>query len=141
MDRDLAVPEHPVVPALGPALVRVDRVVPVVPVVGEVSPVAVVVDRVDPAELVVLEVPVVPAVLGVLGDRAVLAAAVALAVARVVVATPRVHSASPVVARRAGASPSAPSAKNSTTWKHRPSVAFGCREVVARPFGCRAVLR
>jgi len=100
-----------------------------------------VVDRVDP---VVPAVPAVPAVVVPVdpGVRPVVPAVDAVALVEPVgVATLPVRSASPVVAPRAVASPSARSVKSSTTWRPRPSVAFGSLVVPARPFDCPAVHR
>ena len=94
---------------------------------------------VDPADRVA---PVVPAVPVDPAVRPVVLAADAVALVEPVgVATLPVRSASPVVVPRAVASPSARSVKSSTTWRPRPSVAFGSLVVPARPFGCHAAPR
>ena len=140
----------PVAPGVGPAVREplVDQevravvvapvarvVVPAVPVVAsEVVPEAKVVVPVDPEDPEAPVDPVVPE------DPVVPVAVAVVSVEPVGVAMPPVRSASPVVAPRAGASPSAPSVKSSTTWRPRPSVAFGYPAVRARLSGCRAEL-
>ena len=129
-------------------VVLVDRLVPVhvrvvVPVdrVDLVGPPAAAVEV--PAVLVAPAVPVVPVVREVPVDlaavRVVREDAEASATAPVAAAIPQAHSVSPGGAPREAVSPSAPSAKSSTTWKRRRSVAFGCRVEAVRPCDCRAV--
>jgi len=130
---DQAVPVDPVVRvvAVVPAA-RVDLAPQRVPVaaVVRVDPVALAA-RAHQAARVVRAVPVAPA--------AVAAVAGAGSTAPVGAAMRPVLSASLEAGLRVGASPSAPSAKNSTTWRRRPSVAFGCHAAAARASGCRAV--
>jgi hypothetical protein len=131
-------PEAPVVRAR--AQVHVLVLARVDPEARVDSPEAAVVDpearvvRVAPVVRGAREVRVAPVVRGA---RVVREDAVASGVVPVAAATPPVRSVSPVVAPRAGVSPSAPSAKSSTTWRPRPSVASGCLVVVGRPCGCR----
>jgi len=146
-------------PVAGARVVPVDPVDPVGPgaAVDRVArePGRVLADRVDPVVVgpVVVgpEVPVGPeapagrVVPAVPGGRVVPAVAavavVAGSTAPVAAGTRQVPSASRVVVLRVDASPSAPSAKNSTTWKRPPSVVFGCPAAAVRPCACRAVLR
>ncbi len=119
-------------------------VVPVVLAAPEVRAVAVAVAVVTITEVavvrVVLAAPEVRAVPVVPAARVVPAVAVG-SVAPVGVETPLVRSASRVVVRPEGESPSAPSVKSSTTWKPRRSAAFGCPVVRVRRSGSRAVRR
>ena len=117
-------------------VVLADLVVPVV-----VSVVVVLADRVGREAPVGLEVREALAGLEVRVVREAAAVVAVASGARVVAAMRPVRSASPVGVLRADASPSAPSARNSTTWKHPRSVACGCREERARPSGCHAVHR
>jgi len=147
----LAVLEAPVVVPVVPAVVPVvladvpvrrlavpaARVVPAAASVG-VVPAALVapvdqVDQVDPEARAVPEALEVPA--------AVAAVAGVDSGGPVAAATRRVRSASPEDGLRADASPSAPSARNSTTWKPPRSVACDCPGERGRPFGCHAVHR
>ena len=134
----------PVVPAdvpVVPADVPVRRlVVPAVPAVPAAASVGVVpAALVDPAAPAVPEAPEAPEARE--APEAVAAVAGVDSGGPVAAATRRVRSASPEDGLRADASPSAPSARNSTTWKPPRSVACDCPGEPGRPFGCHAVHR